>query len=175
VGITCNFNQSDFEDEVNRQKEELYSKILNAFIYAGEDFIKNSREQGQDHAAGQYKDITGNLRNSIGYFIFQDGRIVSDQGKMQSPKELSILNEMIHSVADIIKPTGFQLIGFAGMNYASYVESKGYNVISYQADICLVDLAGYLEDLNQIEKGTAASIEDTFLPDDLPANFYIKD
>jgi hypothetical protein len=163
MGITSDYNFARIEKETQDQADILYEKILNAFIYAGEDFVKNSREQGQDHSAGQYKDITGNLRNSIGYFIFQDGRIVSDQGKMQSPKELTILNEMIHSVADIIKPTGFQLIGFAGMNYASYVESKGYNVISYQADICLVDLAGYLEDLNQIEKGTAANMDENFL------------
>ena len=50
------------------------------------------------------------------------------------------------------------------MNYASFVESKGYNVISYQADICMVDLAGYLENLEVIEQGTAARMEETFIP-----------
>jgi hypothetical protein len=168
VGITCNFNASDFESELNRKKEELYRKILNAFIMAGEDFVINARGQMQDHAMGQYKDQTTNLRNSIQYFVFYNGELVK-----AGDSEFSSANMAL--IRDQVKPTGFQLIGIAGMNYASYVESKGYNVISYQADICLVDLAGYLENLEQIEKGTAASLEDTFLPDDLPASFFIKD
>jgi hypothetical protein len=166
VGIKCNFNSGDFEAEFNRQKEALYKKILRAFIMAGEDFVINARGQMQDHAMGQYKDDTTNLRNSIGYFIFFNGELVHENN--------NIVTNKAH-IQDLIKPTGFQLIGIAGMNYASYVESKGYNVISYQADICLVDLAGYLENLKLIEEGTAANIEETFLPDDLPANFYIKD
>ena len=59
---------------------------------------------------------------------------------------------------------GIQLIGIAGMNYASFVESKGYNVISYQADVCIVDLAMYLETLEVIEQGSAAKMEETFIP-----------
>lgn len=166
MGIKCNFNSGDFEAEFNRQKEALYKKILNAFITAGEDFVINARGQMQDHAMGQYKDDTTNLRNSIGYFIFFNGELVHEKNDIVTNKG---------HIQDLIKPTGFQLIGIAGMNYASYVESKGYNVISYQADICLVDLAGYLENLKLIEEGSAANIEETFLPDDLPANFYIKD
>lgn len=168
MGITCNITPDDLEAELNRQKGEIYKRILNAFITAGEDFVINARGQMQDHAMGQYKDVTKNLRNSIQYFVFYNGELVK-----AGDSEFSSTNMAI--VRDQVKPTGFQLIGIAGMNYASYVESKGYNVISYQADICLVDLAGYLENLEQIGKGTAASIEDSFLPDDLPANFYIKD
>jgi hypothetical protein len=35
---------------------------------------------------------------------------------------------------------GYQLIGVAGMDYASHVESKGYNVITSQGDIALVNI-----------------------------------
>lgn len=166
--ITCNYNPEDFENELNRQKRALYKQILNAFDTAGLDFVKNARGQMQDHAMGQYKDDTTNLRNSIDYYVFYNGELVSGGVSEQASQNRAL-------ISDLIKPTGFQLIGIAGMNYASYVESKGYNVISYQADICLVDLAGYLENLEQIGKGTAASIEDSFIPEDLPANFYIKD
>ena len=181
--ITCNYNSEDFENELNRQKGQLYKQILNAFITAGENFIINAREQGGEHGMGQYEDVTANLRNSVAYFVIYDGEIIignksgdkpgkKKEGKLSS-SEIASMNEGL--IKDFIKPTGFQLIGIAGMNYASYVESKGYNVISYQADICLVVLAGYLENLKLIGKGTAASIEDSFLPDDLPANFYVKD
>ena len=168
MGITCNITPDGLEAEFNRQKSELYKQILNAFIMAGEEFVKNAREQMQDHAMGQYHDVTKNLRGSIHYFIFYNGELVH----RSAPTRVAI---QLSDVQEYVKPTGFQLIGIAGMNYASYVESKGYNVISYQADICLVDLAGYLENLKLIEEGSAANIEDTFLPDDLPANFYIKD
>ena len=41
---------------------------------------------------------------------------------------------------------GYQLIGVAGMEYASYVESMGYNVITSQQDTVLVDLKDLLKD-----------------------------
>jgi len=85
-------------------------------------------------------------------------------------------NEIITNkskVEEFVKPSGFQLILIAGMNYASYVESKGYNVISYQADICMVDLGFYLEKLEVIEKGTTARLEDTFVPGLSEENYSI--
>jgi hypothetical protein len=167
MAITSNYSFSRIEKETQDQANVLYKKILNAFIMAGEDFIINARGQMQDHAMGQYKDVTKNLRGSISYFIFFNGELV----QRSAPTSVAI---QLSDVQEFIKPTGFQLIGIAGMNYASYVESKGYNVISYQADICLVDLAGYLENLKLIEEGTAASIEDTFIPEDLPANFIVR-
>lgn len=141
--------------DVQRQADSLYQKIINSFIMAGETFIVNARGQMQNHAMGQYKDQTTNLRNSIGYFVFHNGELVHEKNNI-------VTN--LANIQDIIKPSGFQLIGIAGMNYASYVESKGYNVISCQADICLVDLAGYLENLELVEQGTAAQMEDTFIP-----------
>lgn len=150
-------NIKGLDQDVGRQSDMLYEKILNSFIYAGETFVTNAREQIQDHAMGTYLDDTTNLRNSIGYFIYHNGEMV---------KENLIGNAVANknAVQDIIKPKEFQLIGIAGMNYASHVESKGYNVISYQADICVVDLAVYLENLEVIEQGTAAGIEETFIP-----------
>ena len=76
-------------------------------------------------------------------------------------------NDMVENeslVQNIAKPEGIQLIGIAGMDYASHVESKGYNVISYQADVCMVDLAMYLEKLGVIEQNSAANIEESFIP-----------
>lgn len=141
--------------DVERQAETLYQKIINAFIYALEQFIINARGQMQDHAMGTYKDQTTNLRNSVGGFILYNGKIVFEKNNI-------VTN--LSAIQDLIKPTGFQLIGIAGMNYASHVESKGYNVISYQADVCMVDLAGYLENLEVIEQGSAARMEETFIP-----------
>jgi hypothetical protein len=155
MALKSNFNKDKSMQDVQKQADSLYQKIINSFIYAGETFVKNARGQMQDHAMGTYKDQTTNLRNSIGYFIFHNGKLIHEKNERYTNEAL---------VQDLIRPTGFQLIGIAGMNYASYVESKGYNVISYQADVCMVDLAGYLENLEVIEQGSAARMEDTFIP-----------
>lgn len=173
MALKSNYNEADFGRSIQRQADSIYERILNAFVRAGEEFVKNAREQMQDHAMGTYKDITANLRNSIGYFVFHNGKSVfqnpaadyagpESEGR-KAKTEIAGINQEV--IADMIKPDGFQLIGVAGMNYASYVESKGYNVISYQADICLVDLAVYLENLDIIEAGTAARFEESFTPE----------
>jgi hypothetical protein len=156
MGIKSDFNEARSMEDLNKQTEVLYDKIIKAFIMAGEKFVKDAREQMQDHAMGTYKDQTKNLRNSIGYIIFSKGERVHSNIGPEANELGGILEDM--------KSEGIQLIGFAGMNYASYVESKGYNVISYQADTCMVDLAVYLENHDLIEPGTAAGIEETFLP-----------
>jgi len=153
MALKSNFQQNDYKKQV----DSLYTRIINSFIRAGEDFVTNAREQMQDHAMGTYKDRTTNLRNSIGYFIFQDGVLAIEN---QTGNE----EENRKEVQSVVKPKDIQLIGIAGMNYASFVESKGYNVISYQADVCLVDLAMYLETLQVIEQGTAAGVEESFIP-----------
>ena len=148
-------NIGNIDSDVEKQTKMLYQQILDAFIYAAEDFIVNARGQVQDHAMGTYEDQTANLRNSIGYFIFHNGEMVHEKNEIVTNRSL---------IEEFINPDGFQLILIAGMNYASWVESKGYNVISYQADVCMVDLAGYLENLDIIKEGTAAQMEETFIP-----------
>jgi hypothetical protein len=155
MALKSNFNEAKSMKDIEQQAETLYQKIINVFIYNAEQFIINARGQAQDHAQGTYKDQTTNLRNSIGYFIFHNGELVHEKNEIITNKSI---------IEEFVKPTGFQLILIAGMNYASYVESKGYNVISYQADICMIDLALHLEKLEVIKEGTAAQMEETFLP-----------
>ena len=155
MALKSNFNEVKFSADVKKQTDKLDQKIINAFIYDAEQFIINARGQMQDHAMGTYKDQTTNLRNSIGYFIFHNGELVHEKNEIMTNKPL---------IEGLVKPTGFQLILIAGMNYASWVESKGYNVISYQADICMVDLSLHLERLHTIKEGTAAQLEETFMP-----------
>jgi len=164
MALKSNFNEANSMKDVQAQADSLYEMILESFIRAGEKFVKNARGQMQDHAMGQYKDQSTNLRSSIGYLVYHNGESVfkNMDGANTSFTGEAGLGES--KVQDLIKPKGFQLIGIAGMNYASHVESKGYNVISYQADICMVDLAVYLETLEVIEQGTAAQMEETFIP-----------
>lgn len=155
MALKSNFNFDRSMRGLQIQVDGIYDRIINSFIFAGETFIKNARGQVQDHAMGTYVDQTTNLRNSIGYFIFHDGRYVTGKNDLAS-------NTI--EIQDHVKPKGIQLIGIAGMNYASEVESKGYNVISYQADVCIVEIAMYLGKLGVVEGGTAARLEESFIP-----------
>jgi hypothetical protein len=155
MALKSNFNEAQSRMDIQKQADTLYQKIINAFIYDAEAFIVNARGQIQDHAMGTYKDQTTNLRNSIGYFIFHNGELVHEKNNIAT--NITVIQEFI-------KQTGFQLILIAGMNYASYVESKGYNVISYQADVCMIDLTLHLEHLHLVKEGTAAQMEETFIP-----------
>ena len=167
MAIKSNLNSEDIGRELQAQAEALFNKILNSFIRAGLKFITAAREQAQDHSLGTYLDDTTNLRNSIQFLVFYNGKEVH-----ASDSEFTNQNRGI--VKDFVNAQGFQIFLIAGMNYASWVESKGYNVISFQADQCMVDLTLYLEDLEQIEKGSAAGLEESFIPGDLPENFVVK-
>jgi hypothetical protein len=155
MALKSNFNAGNSMNDLLRQRDGIYERVINSFIRAGENFIVNARGQMQSHAMGTYMDQTTNLRNSIGYFIFHDGQPVKEVSNLLTNKTL---------IQDYVISKGIQLIGIAGMNYASHVESKGYNVISYQADLCVVELAMYLGVVGVIKSNTAAEFEGTFNP-----------
>lgn len=139
MALKVTFNQQDSLREHMAVARQIEADIIQSQSYAGETFVKDCREQIQSHAAGTYIDDTTNLRNSIGYFIRVDGDVVKQ--KIEGSGEG--VQAAMSALNDVPKRKGIQLIGLAGMNYASYVESKGYNVMSKQADFAIVDLSGY--------------------------------
>jgi len=97
-------------------------KAVEALSYAGEDFVNNAR------GLSTYKDRTGNLRSSIGYAVLKDGEVVKKnlQGTAEGQsKAEEVIAELKGSTIGELA-----LIGFAGMEYAAAVESRGYDVIS---------------------------------------------
>lgn len=139
MGITSDFDVNRAKAELKAKAEEIRNKLITAWQYAGEQFISEARNQPQDHALGFYLDQTGNLRNSIGYYIFYNGQLVHSGGGNTEGMTLA---------TSAIEKEGLEFVGLAGMNYASYVEAKGYNVISMQADACIVNLRTYMDDVN---------------------------
>lgn len=84
-----------------------------------------------------YQDRTANLKNSISYALFLDGKLVtSDVGTIPKPNETEGGQEQVEkalmeyaSQNGVVAPQGFSLVIVAGMNYGRYVEDKGYNVL----------------------------------------------
>lgn len=126
----------DFSKEF---QDAIVERLIMAAQYAGEKFVEEARNQPGDHAQGFYEDKTGNLRNSIGYLVYHNGELVSSGGS----------GSQYQNIVSSHVGMGIQLIGVAGMNYASYVEAKGYNVITIQADACVVRLEEYMKDVRE--------------------------
>jgi len=154
-----NYNAGKTHDELMEKLQGIEDRIVQAMRDAGKEFVTTARDQygGDDaHAQGFYQDRTGNLRHSIGYMIFKNGELV-DESAIGTPSgeeagrltETEIKAKRDEAVASLINPKGYQLIGIAGMGYASYVEAKGYNVITIYEDVCFLRLAEYFEEIKK--------------------------
>jgi len=121
-GLTALFTSSDIDRDLANFESEVVSKTISVLSYTGEKFVNMAR------STQTYKDQTGNLRSSIGYVIAIDGEIKKEEitGK---PEGVSHAKDIANQVVNA-NPNGIILIGFAGMQYAAAVESKGYDVIS---------------------------------------------
>ena len=106
-------------DELERQVEDVY---FNKLIEIGRDAVIYAQKNGE------YKNHTYNLRNAPGFCVVRSGQIIDmevgdDGGHPEAKKNTE--NLLIYSE----KPQdGLYLAD--GMPYASFVESKGYNVLS---------------------------------------------
>jgi len=120
------FTTAMIQTKIDKFVSDKMLKVYRTLMYIGEEFVNNARLK--DKSMGGFGDITGNLRSSIGYAILHDGisKKVNLIGKAEGKDKAKEL------IAELSKKynKGFVLIGFAGMEYAAAVESKGYDVIT---------------------------------------------
>lgn len=122
MGITPQFASGTIANQVKAFQENLDKAILFVLKYLGESLTKYARDNRT------YQDQTGNLTNSIGYAVVRNREIVYYSATIQQ----GIGNEeALKTALTVAKNSGsaYSLIIVAGMNYAAYVEAKGYNVI----------------------------------------------
>ena len=115
--------------EIDRYITGRAEAIKKAIVYnlcaVGEQVLNAAR------LTNSYKDQTGNLRSSIGYVVAVDGEIVQmssfdtvKEGREGSRGGKEYAMQLVRDF-----PHGIVLIVVAGMNYASYVSAKGYDVL----------------------------------------------
>ncbi len=123
-GLTPLFNTRYIMKYLKEKVDKYNDNIELALIYKGEEFINKAR------MIDTYKDRTGNLRASIGYMVLKNGKPVksSFKGGKGGKKAREVAKEIASDY-----PSGYVLIGVAGMNYAAAVESKGFDVITGSA------------------------------------------
>lgn len=116
------FKQTDVRNFIRKKIEVIESVVKDQLIDAAEQFVADAR------SVNTYKDRTSNLRGSIGYVLLKDGNDVfgNFEGAQIGQQKARQLTSQIKSE----HPKGYVLIVVAGMDYALYVESKGYDVIT---------------------------------------------
>lgn len=112
---------SDIADFLQEQIDRFREQILYLFRWVGEACVSEAR------TGGNYRDRTGNLRSSVGYVIVDDGKVITTAGFESSEGGRQGSTFARRLVAQF--PKGIVLIVVAGMNYASYVAARGYNVL----------------------------------------------
>ncbi len=132
------FNTSDIRKALDDKIQRVEAAILAILRRRGEQFVQLCRDENT------YKDKTGNLRSSLGYFLYKGNVLIEDnlQGNNEGREGAK---EAVTSITKI--PDVYYLIGVAGMNYAAAVESKGFNVISNQSLMIISLLEGDLQKL----------------------------
>jgi len=133
--------QSQVDAYIDRRMQMLIEALVYRLSVVGEKVINHARSLPSPSAASfpqgvrphqpNYIDWTANLRSSVGYVIAVDGHIVRESdfrtvksGKDGSQKGKSYAESLVKNY-----PKGIVLIVVAGMNYATYVSAKGYDVI----------------------------------------------
>lgn len=116
-----------FYNYVIEQVQGARIGAINALKYVGLECVKEARQ------SGKYTDQTGNLRSSIGYAILEDGKPIEkdkfDKVKATAEKARGKSESLITQLSSTYNK-GLVLVVVAGMDYAAYVEARGYNVLN---------------------------------------------
>lgn len=146
MAIKPNFTKDDVRKRFDAFLNEIEKKQIARLQRLGEMCLVEARTNKG------YMMQTGALLSSTGYEVFVDGVAIHSQFDAASGAESNAAETGIksgQSIAETIgKGTkGIALVVVAGMNYAAYVEAKGYNVLSSAEHLAERELPRLLEKL----------------------------
>jgi hypothetical protein len=120
--IRCTTDLKGLELLFDRILNVFDEELRNALSYLGEQCVVRIRERSADDS---WRDVTGNLRSSIGYAVIDHGRKVIESsfesvlsGSTGSANGRKYVESLTSKYVDTLA-----LVVVAGMSYASYVEA----------------------------------------------------
>jgi len=142
MGIKPRNPMSEIHARMEKAKLEVEKATLATMIKLGEQAVKHAKSVP---ASVGFRDQTGNLRSSIGYSVYLNGKQM--QSSFSGTQE-GVANgtEYCREVAADY-PTGWLLVVVAGMEYAIKVESRGKDVLSSAENLVWLKMPGELERL----------------------------
>ena len=128
MGIVPRFSRPDLKTMLADRVNRINLAILIQLRVLGEKCVNHARQI--DKTIG-FEDQTGNLRSSLGYVIYLNGKPVGENFE-----EVRGGNEGLEKGRKLAKeiagdyPRGFLLVVVAGMEYAVYVEANNRDVLT---------------------------------------------
>jgi peptidoglycan/xylan/chitin deacetylase (PgdA/CDA1 family) len=119
--VALSKDPKELAEKLRKYIERDTENIILVLHKIGQEAVNWARENGS------YTDRTGNLRNSIGYIIFQNGEEIDSFGNAPAQANKDTVIRLAQSK---IPKSGLALVVFAGMEYGIYVEARGYTVLS---------------------------------------------
>lgn len=119
-------------------QNDVNLKFIRVLRYCAEAAINEARTNGS------YRDVTANLRSSVGYSLILDGKIVEENYTGNSEgvsKGKSLARELVSQQPEIA------IVIVAGMSYAAQVESRGKNVLTSAEQLAKVMVPNLLKQL----------------------------
>lgn len=157
MGLIPQFTKAQIDRHIRAFMLRVERATINTLAYLGEECVTKARD------LRTYRDVTGNLRNSIGYVIVANGRIVRRSFKRsatvivtgeagQSRRTRGSADGTVYGqllAEDLAQhySTGYVLLVVAGMNYAQQVESRGLDVLTSAEHYAEQALPGMLRQL----------------------------
>lgn len=148
MGIKAQFTQEQLKRRFDAFLEMVRKKQIARLQKLGEMCLIEARNNKS------YMMQTGALLSSTGYTIFVDGIALHSQFDAASGAESNAAQNGIKAGQALAEKVGkntkgVTLVVVAGMNYAAYVEAKGYNVLSSAEHLAQRELPRMLEKLVQ--------------------------
>ena len=146
MALEPQFTRKDVQRRFDAFLDQIQKQQIKRLSMLGEMCVNHARSVPKDLG---FEDQTGNLRSSIGYAVFVDGVAVHSfyeevKGGAEGAKAGQRLSEKIGEGS-----RGVCLVVTAGMHYATYVESRGRDVIASAEQLAKRELPQMLEKLIQ--------------------------
>ncbi len=125
----------ELKRQIHEKKMELERQLDTRLLQLCEEAVAHAKLQKG------YKDHTANLKNTISFALYKDGELVRNYIGINNelPKDLQdkkVLGDFVESRLEdycrkdgVVVPVGYSLVIVAPMDYAQFVEDKGYNVL----------------------------------------------
>ncbi len=122
MGIKCSVSSASLKRFFIKSHNIIAQEIKSALLRLGEESVTKIRDRSANES---WNDQTGTLRSSIGYAIYNYGKVEIESAfevVKQGSEGAQVGREMIQELASLYADT-YALVVLAGMDYASDVEA----------------------------------------------------
>lgn len=153
MSITPQFTKEDIQRRFDNFAKRIEEESIRILQELGVKCVKEALDNRG------YTDQTGALNSSTGYIVFKNGEAVVTgnfrtviglrQEKAKKIEDGATKGQELAEKVGKANSTGLVLVVVAGMNYALFVEAKGFNVLSSAEHLAEQELPRMIAELKE--------------------------